>query len=357
MRKLNTMCGFAVAVLAIPALAWSQKTAEQTKPAAVADKQAAENKDAGDIAALIQDLGSDKYQTRADATEALLKAGVPATAALEKAADSDDLEMPNRCVAILRRMLQGDDKAASEAARKSLETLAKSDRKYLANRAQLALKAPQAAAPVVRPLGGGVQIRINGQNIAAGKNFRMQQNNNNGVRETTVEIDDRKIVINDTNDADITVQVTETVQDDAGNPKVETKKYTAKDYETLKKDHPAAAEYYDKYVKNNGVNGIRVLGRGGIRIQMAPGGRVLPRRVLPAVPRAVPGAKPNPAGKNANERAAERIRASQESLRKHLERLEEQAAAGRIPAETVDRMRQSIEKTLKRMDDQAEALE
>ena len=92
---------------------------------------------------LIKDLDSDAFRTRERAAKKLEKAGVRAFDALVKHAGRGSLETRMRCFEILGKALQSDDKRVAAEAKKSLQKLAKSDNRGVANRAKSVLTEPK----------------------------------------------------------------------------------------------------------------------------------------------------------------------------------------------------------------------
>jgi hypothetical protein len=116
-------------------------------------------------------------------------------------------------------------------------------------------------------VGGGV-IAGGGGVIGGGGNFQIRTKIENGNRETEVDDNGRKISIKDVNGSDIRMKVTETVEG-----KEQTKEYSAKDLEELRKTHPEAAKIYEQY-SGQGNGAFRIFGKL----------QALPAQLLPVVP-------------------------------------------------------------------------
>lgn len=234
--------------------------------------------DAGKIAKWIEDLGSEDFNTRDDASAALSKAGAEAIPALVEAAQEGfGLETPTRAVKILVKFAESDDEPTAKAAKAGLEKLTKSDRKFVARLAESALEEPAPQQPVVNPFGGRIVIQ---QNAIAGNGVRIQHRVVNGER--TIDVDDngKKIKITDTNGKDIVVKVEEQV-----NGQAKTTESKGEDLADLKKKHPDAARLYEKYVGRG--NAIQLQFRQArIQARALPNGqRIVPRARIPFVPR------------------------------------------------------------------------
>jgi hypothetical protein len=202
------------AAVAVSAAGWGWAGPAPAAPPAPAPAKPAEP---GEIERLIKELGDDSFEVREAAGRRLAEIGAPALPALRKAADAADPEVRNR-------------------ARRLVETL----------EPPVARPRPDAAPPA-NPfgprVGGGVQLR-------------MQILGDNGAKELRVTENDRSVRIRE--DADgIKVEVTE--PDAAGKPA--TKEYKAKDAAELKKNHPEAAEIYEKYA---GRMNVRILNGAGL---------------------------------------------------------------------------------------------
>jgi hypothetical protein len=282
--------------------------------APAAAEKPADDAQAAKIAKWVSDLRNEQYATRKQAADALVDAGAAAAEPVARAAYSDDREPPRRYVGILREMLHSGDEPTETAAKAALEKLAQSDRKFLAEQAAEALKAP---APAGRR--GGARIQIGGIVVAGGQNVRISSKNTNGQREVTVEIGPKKIHFTDDNGRDIVMQVTEPVKDADGNTAPQTKEYVADDLDDLKQKHPDAARLYEQFGGNGGV--IRVVGGFG----------------------------------NANQ--ADALKRHVEFLERHLQRLEDHADEGRFPEEHLERVRENLDAQVDRLRKQVEELE
>jgi hypothetical protein len=241
--------------------------------AAAADDPAAA--DEAQIARLIEQLDAQRFVERQDAQQKLAEAGKAALPAVEKAAQSENREVSGRALEILERHFKGDDEQLKAAAKECLERLAKNQSESVARRAKDIVSPPQPPMPPAVPnvpnlrIGGArIQIQVGGN---AGGNFRkVTVKDVNGVKETEVEENGRKVKIVDDPANGIKLEVTETKDG-----KVETKKYEAKNAEELKTKHPEAHKLYEEFGK--GQAGIQLQG-----IQIGPGGAVPIPGGLPA---------------------------------------------------------------------------
>ncbi len=236
-----------------------------------------------DIDRWIENLDSSSFAKREEASDQLTAAGKAAIPSLVRAALKGDLEAATRAIAVLRKGLDASEEKSRDAAREALEKVAQSDSATAARKAKQALNAKeQADAPgqQANPFGGriivnGGQLVINGNGVAAKS---VSVSNNNGVKETNVSEDGKKIKI---------------VDDPAGGIKIEfkhkrgdkevTDKYEAKNADEMKKTHPEGYKLYKEYGENAGGAG----GFGAVQLQIGgainPGGplQIAP---VPAVP-------------------------------------------------------------------------
>lgn len=198
-----------------------------------------------------QDLVSPKFATRQAASQKLVHSGKAGMDAVAGAAQTDDLELATRCLAVLTEGLSSKSEDVQLAARTALQKLAKSENKSVAQRARAALEAPVKLAIPGGRFPGGVQGNF--QQIAV--------QINNGARQIKVTENGKEIVIKDNNGKEITVTVTESV-----NGQKVTKSVTAKDEEDLKKNHAEAHALFEKYSKGgNGIQlkfGMNAIGNG-----------------------------------------------------------------------------------------------
>lgn len=284
------------------------------------------------VQSLVKQLSSESFAERKVATRKLVELGAKAVPAVAKAADSDDLELPSRCVNILKAMFHSEDEKTKAAAKTALEKLTKSDRAYLAKRAELALEEPKPEPPPEDdPLNrfGRIRNRIQAGAFGnAGKNMRVTQKSTNGERETDVEVDGKKIHITDSNGQDIAVTVTETVDG-----KETKKEYAGKNLADLKKKHPEAAKLYEEYAEGNGAGGIRVFAGPGAFPGGFPNFPNLPAPFQPF---------PKPDAKNNLNQAVKRIDES-------IERLRKLAKDGLLPQAQLDTLVKQLEATKKQL--------
>ncbi len=249
------------------------------------------------MADLIKQLDANRFSHRQDASRQLRELGVRAIKPLTEAALGESREAAGRAFEILKSHYSAPDGALKEAAKAALQKLATSDKAIVARKAQEVLdpKPAAPAPPAMNPFGGQIQIRFQ---QGGAQNIQVQ--NNNGVKDISVQENGRSIKIHDDPNKGITVEITEKV-----NGKDVKKKYEAKDVAELKKKHPEAHREYEKYSK-----GAQIQIQAPIAIQ---GIRVAP--VLPGF---------QPPG-NAKELAKqlEKISAQVDEARKLLEQLKE----------------------------------
>ncbi len=272
--------GFFVAAASAAVWAAEEKKAD---PAAAAPevKAAADN-----IAQWIKQLDADKFADRQAASEKLFEAGKAAVPSLTEAATGDSLEVTIRSIDLLQRFLDSDDKSIQAAAKEGLEKIAQSDKSGAARRARQVLNPNEDQQPQ-GPMGGlnmgRVQLQFGG---LPGGGMNMKSVNiteNNGVKQINAEEGDRKIKITKNADESIKMEITEKV-----NGKDQTKKFSAKNADELKKKSPKAYETYKEYAEDNAMGGMLQLNIGGGA--MGPG--VIPP--MPAMP-AMPAMPPMPA--------------------------------------------------------------
>ena len=233
--------------------------------------------DEAQIAKFIEQLDAPRFADRQDAQQKLAEAGKAALPAVEKASQSENREVSGRALEVLERHFKGNDEQLQAAAKESLERLAKHQSESVARRAKDIVSPPQPPMPPAVPnvpnlrIGGArIQIQVGGN---AGGNFRkVTVKNVNGVKETEVEENGRKLKIVDDPANGIKVDVTETKDG-----KETTKKYEAKNAEELKTKHPEAYQLYEEFGK--GPAGLQIQG-----IRIGPGGAV-------PIPGAVPAAR------------------------------------------------------------------
>ncbi len=291
---------------------------------AVADDASA---DPLDIALLIKDLDSPKFDVRRRASQQLHEMGKSVFKALEEASKSESREAATRSIDILKDHFQNGDDETKAAAKTVLERIAASDTGRATRLAKQALKPkkdPQPADPFgpggANPFGGRVQIQVR---AVAGNNRNMKVKIVNGVKEIEVEENGRKIKINEDPNNGIKIEVTEKI-----NGKEVTKKYEAKNADDLKKNHPEGHKIYEKYGKGGGVIQFRV---GAKPFKIQPG-------QIPAIP------QPAPNQNGAIEKSKQRI---QEMIDRYKKKLEQTPA----DAEQLKQVIERLEKHLKQIDD------
>src|SRR5262245_34658276 len=91
-REGHSMCACALAVSLAVSLAPPPQAIDPTRKRALA---------AAEIAALVRQLGDDRFEKREAASRALAEAGEPALSAVRKASSSDDPEVRRRATRVL----------------------------------------------------------------------------------------------------------------------------------------------------------------------------------------------------------------------------------------------------------------
>ena len=311
--------------VSVTSLAYSAEAAPVEKPEAVQESSGAS---AGEIAALVEQLDSDKFAERQAASEKLSAIGKPAIPALAEAAAGESLEVTVRSLAILKELLESPDEPTKEAAKSALEQIAKSDRPSAARRAEDALKSlqqPQPPAGIMLP--GGIQIAV----AAAGGGRRVSVKNVNGVKEIEADEGERKIKIVDDPKQGIKMEVTT-----KKNGKDVTEKYEAKNADELKKKHPKAYEFYKQYGQNQG--GVVMQFQIGGAVPIRIGGQAIPvpgraaarrlntidmaKKLLPAWSGQLKGLASDDAISKASSESKQELAKQSAEMRKQLEDLE-----------------------------------
>ena len=230
----------------------------------------------GVIARLVEQLDASRFADRQRASDKLAALGKSAIPALAKAAVGDSIEVTVRAIELLHGSLDSADQPTSDAARRALETVAKSDHAAAARRAQELLRVNGQQRHTRLQAGNGIfpggVLRLN----MPGLGQRRSVWNINGVKETEVVENDRKIAIHDDPRKGIRIEVT---TKECG--KDVTKKYEAKNAGDLKKNQPEGHRIYEQYGQEN---------RGGMGIFQfqipggVPGGAVPAPPAFPALP-------------------------------------------------------------------------
>lgn len=292
------------------------------------EKPAAIQASPGEIAALVEQLDSDKFAQRQAASEKLSAIGKPAIPALAEAAAGESLEVTVRSLEILKGLLESPDEPTKEAAKSALEQVAKSDRPSAARRAEDALKTlEQRQRPVGMNVPGGIQIAV----AAAAGGRRVSVKNVNGVKEIEADEGDRKVKIVDDPKQGIKMEVTT-----KKNGKDVTEKYEAKNADELKKKHAKAYEIYKQYSQNQGgvVMQWQIGGNVPIRIGRQPvpvPGRAAVRRpnsiemagkLLPTWSRHLKGLASDDAIAKASTESKQELAKQSAEMRKQLEAIE-----------------------------------
>ncbi|MGA2616337.1 MAG: hypothetical protein ABSF26_01930 [Thermoguttaceae bacterium] len=332
------------------ARAVDDQTADGRGRSAEASRQPAS---ADEIARLVEQLDSDRYSERETASEKLSAVGRPAVAALTKAALGGSLEVTDRSIRVLRRLLAGSDEAAKTAAKIALETIAGSDRSAAAGRAKAALNAAQPQSPAPGALGG---ITIGGgplQIFGNARARRLSVKNVNGAKEIEAQEDGRSVKISDHPQQGIQIEVT-TKKDG----KDTVQKYQAKDADELKKKHPEGYKLYQEYSQNQagagGVAAIQIMiqGQGQGQLQVVPG--IVPPPAMPQPqgipqPRA-PQGQVVPAAMGPGH-AIDALATQMKMLNKRLETLSKDEALNSAAQESKDELKKQIEELKRRLSD------
>ena len=245
------------------------QSVEAPRPEAHRDGPSAEN-----LAAWVQALASDVYAERKAATQQLLAAGPAAVAPVAAAADAADLEIPGRCLRILKRLAKSSDPATKQASARALQELARSPHSYVSRQAAAALIEPPPPITQARIRFGRVGGPFGAQRI--GVPVQPARLERSLVRELTVEDNGRGISFRYETGArrELRIRVAETVE---GQEK--TTEFKAESAIALRKQSPAAADLYDKYVHDlvrqpvqiiagNQVVPVRVPAHAAVRIRV-----------------------------------------------------------------------------------------
>ncbi len=199
---------------------------------------------------LVRDLDADRYSKRQAATKELSAAGEAAIPVLLETARKASAEAASRCIQILEEHLQSDDDAARTAAAKSLRELADSAKESTARLARKALgediaeldPLEEGEDPFALPgeAGGRFQLQLQ-MNGFGGR--RVTRRVVNGVKDTTVDDNGKKIKIHEEPNGKVKLTVTQPGDDD----KPVTKTYEADSVDELQKKHADAYELFKRY--------------------------------------------------------------------------------------------------------------
>ncbi|RPI82025.1 MAG: hypothetical protein EHM42_09940 [Planctomycetaceae bacterium] len=238
---------------------------------------------------LIPQLDAAEFEVREAASKRLAQGGAAVVPAIERAAETDNLEIASRCVGILKELYEGDDEDARTEATIALKRLADAPNASIARRAKAVIAPPEPENPFENGPGG---VRINMRGFPqGGGNVRVQSTNNNGQIEVDVREGDRQIHISHRNGKNIAVKVTEPPI--PGNKERQTTEYKARDQAELKKKHPEAGRLFETY-GNQG--NIQVFGGAFPPGAVPPEGAIpnlLPRNLRRGFPRQRGGVAPN----------------------------------------------------------------
>ncbi|MEZ6058004.1 MAG: hypothetical protein R3C01_14995 [Planctomycetaceae bacterium] len=184
---------------------------------------------AAELRKLVRQLGADDFAQRKFAADRLVGLGAAAVPEVAAGVESTELETQSQCIAILKRMVEGDDPAVKGAAEEALRKLMASE---TASVAQLAKGALEKAQPLPQP-NQAIFVRAVMQPLPFDAN---------GKREVEVKENDRKIHISEEKEGKIVVTITKSVD---GKDVVEEIK--ADDRRDLAKKNPEA---YGLYVRH-----------------------------------------------------------------------------------------------------------
>jgi hypothetical protein len=220
----------------------------------------------GDINRLVEQLDSPRFAERQAASHKVTMAGIEAIKPLKVAAIAGSREQAKRAIEVLQKFLKSGEVKTRDQAHSAMVEISTCDNKAAALRAKSILEAAQPAedfftpragvplAPIqmIQPFQFGQgQIRLNVQII--GNQRMIQIRNINGVKDITVKEGSRTIKIHDDPNQGIQIEITE-----KKDGKQKTEKYTAKDAQNLKKQHPEIYKLYVKHSQGNPAAAIRL---------------------------------------------------------------------------------------------------
>jgi hypothetical protein len=190
----------------------------------------------------LDDLRSDDFQLRQQATKRLFEAGEPAVGPIRDAISHMDHESATRAIEVLDKLSQNADQTTKAAATEALKTLEESEIPAVASLARsVRVKHEPPPDPVDTPFGRGGLVLRGGFNIRAGGQFQMRVQTLNGERTAKMSEPGKKIELTDSNGKSIRIRVTETVDG-----KEKTTEYAAKDADDLATKHPEAVPIYER---------------------------------------------------------------------------------------------------------------
>lgn len=271
-----------------------------------------------DIARWVADLDSADFKVRQTATEKLIAAGTAAVAPVVAAAEGESLEVTTRAIEVLKTLADSNDEAVKSAARKGLESLAKSDNRAAARKANAILNPPQPPQPP-NPFG---QIQIQAIQIQQAGNRRVKIRNANGQKTIEAEEDGKQVKIEIDPAGAIKMSVTEKVD---GQDK--TSEYTAKNADELKKNHPDAHKLFEKYNQNNPAIQVQI-GGGGVFRGIRP-----PRRL-----RMVP------------QETLDEIEAARKELQQTADQMRKLAESAKVPPEEIRALADRLDAAREKLD-------
>ncbi len=267
--------------LLLPLVGWAGARAIADEVNTPAPETAAAEKPT-DLDALIEQLNAPEFAARQEASRKLSEAGKAVFPQVEKAAETGSREVATRAIEILRTHFRGGDLETKEAAKASLDRLAKSGNPAAAQRASDALN-PPAAVTIPQPvvLGGinpailqqlqqrgGIQIQVGGVAAPINGVNRTRIRTVNGRSEIEVQSNGKITKVKDVPGGGIEASVTEIHP----NGKETTRKIEAKDFDDLKKKDADAAQIYETYTRRAQGIPIGALPPGALPPGAMPGG-------------------------------------------------------------------------------------
>lgn len=191
----------------------------------------------------LDELRSNDFRVREEASKHLYEAGESAVGPICKAIPKMDHESATRAVDVLDKLSQSADAATKSAAQDGLKGLEESELPAIASLAR-SVRQKREERPEMKEMRGaraGVLLR-GGFNFRRGANgFGMNIQNFGGERTAKLSEAGRKVEFSDSNGRNIKMRVTETVD---GKEKVT--EYAARDAKELAAKHPEAVPIYER---------------------------------------------------------------------------------------------------------------
>jgi uncharacterized protein YggU (UPF0235/DUF167 family) len=260
-----------------------------------------------------------------------VEAGEAAADPVAELADNDNLELALRGLFILKEQWQSPDAGVKEAARKALAKLAGSKRSSVSQRAQATLNPPAENPVSSRRNRGGVPFRFVPAIAGGARNVSVSSRTVNGHTEMTINEDGTKVTISHSNGRDIVVKITEPPKDGKVQP---TKEFTAKDADDLKRMHPEASRFFERYAA-----GMKIAAGAGLAPIPIPGPAVPAQRVPQRIE---PDPVPPPLGLDDARNSLQEIDAAQKELQQLSRRLQDLAANGNADADTIKALAEEV---------------